>query len=36
MGGGGGGGLSVSLLLDVTGKIGMAFNVMQYLSNPSR
>lgn len=25
--------LSVSLLLDVTGKIGKAFNVMQYLSN---
>ena len=34
-GGGGGGGvaLSVSLLLNVTGKIGKAFNVMQYLSN---
>lgn len=25
--------LSASLLLDVTGKIGKAFNVMQYLSN---
>lgn len=32
-GGGGGFALSVSLLLDVTGKIGKAFNVMQYLSN---
>lgn len=29
----GGGGLSVGLVLNVTGKIGKAFNVMQYLSN---
>ena len=29
----GGAALSVSLLLNVTGKIGKAFNVMQYLSN---
>lgn len=30
---GGGFALSVCLLQDVTGKIGKAFNVMQYLSN---
>lgn len=30
---GGGGALSVGLVLNVTGKIGKAFNVMQYLSN---